>query len=145
VEPGKIPNIYKRIVCDPDEKRHEASAIGLLYTALSRATTLGDDSGLNSAIYFTGQDFDESRIREMTKKKDSDDDYEKIIKRKEWVAHIAANAKRTTAYLNATRENRDQKGILEWASGQRIPSTFLTDTIERYVNSMVLSSVAAPF
>jgi len=133
-------------VCDPDEKRYEANAIGLLYTALSRATTLGDDDGLHSAIYFTGDNFTGSRIREMTKKKDSDDDYEKIVKRKEWVKHIAKHTARTTTYLQRTRASRNIDDILHWGANTRISSDFLDETIERYVDQMVLKNVTStPF
>ena len=59
VDAGKIPNMYKCIVCDPDEKSFESSALGLLYTAVSRGTTLGDSDGMNSAVYFTGSSFKE--------------------------------------------------------------------------------------
>ena len=60
--------MFVRIICDPDEKHYEGVAIGLLYTAVSRATTLGDDDGLNSAIYFTGTAFKRSRIANLNKK-----------------------------------------------------------------------------
>ena len=69
VDKGKIPNIYGCIICDPDKSEVEGRALGLFYTALSQATTLGDDDGLNSAIYFTGEDFNEKRIRNLGKRK----------------------------------------------------------------------------
>ena len=40
--PGRPENMHKCIVCDPDEKKWEGNTIGLLYTAVSRGTTLGD-------------------------------------------------------------------------------------------------------
>ena len=57
VDKGKIPNMFDLLVVDPDEKQCEGSALGLLYTAVSRATTLGEDSSLGSAIYFAGGAF----------------------------------------------------------------------------------------
>ena len=80
VDEGKIPNIYECIICDPDDKKYEGSSLGLLYTTLSRATTLGDNNGLNSAIYFTGQEFKRVRITRLTKRKNSNDDYKQAIK-----------------------------------------------------------------
>ena len=71
VDKGKIPNIYGCIICDPDKSEVEGRALGLFYTALSRATTLGDDDGLNSANYFTGEDFNEKRIRNLGKRKNN--------------------------------------------------------------------------
>ena len=88
VDEGKIPNIYECIICDPDDKKYEGSSLGLLYTALSRATTLGDNNGLNSAIYFTGPEFKRERITRLTKRKNSNDDFKQAIKRQRWVDFI---------------------------------------------------------
>lgn len=109
---GRPENAYKCIVCDPDEKKWERSALGLLYTAVSRATTLGDDDGLGSAIYFFGRDFKESRVRNMHKKKNSMDDFVAVIKRDKWVRHLRRNTvipsadkariDRVAKYLNRT-------------------------------------------
>jgi hypothetical protein len=96
VDHGKITNPYECIVCDPDKNQVEGRALGLLYTAVSRATTLGDPDGLRSAIYFTGKDFKEERIRMLGKKKDSYDDYENIYRRNNWVAHLKRHTTKCT-------------------------------------------------
>ena len=67
--------MFQCIVCDPDKREAERSALGLFYTALSRATTLGDKNGDNSAIYFIGDNFCEERIRNIGRLKQTDDDY----------------------------------------------------------------------
>ena len=90
VDPGKIPNMYQCILCDPDEKKFEGTSLGLFYTAVSRATTLGDTNGLNSAIYFTGNQFKEQRIRRLTKLKGSDIDFVVAQKRAHWVSFLKA-------------------------------------------------------
>lgn len=51
-KPGQPPNMYTTIICDPDEKKFEGMWPGLLYTMVSRATTLGDEDGNGSALYF---------------------------------------------------------------------------------------------
>ena len=71
VDEGKIPNMYQCIVCDPD-KKFKGTFLGLFYTATSRATSLGNDDGLNSAIYFSGSQVREERIRGLTKFKNSE-------------------------------------------------------------------------
>ena len=72
VDKDKVPNLYQCIICDPDEKKFEGTgALGLLYTAVSRGTTLGDTNGLNSAIYFDGKDFRRERIQRLAYCKDS--------------------------------------------------------------------------
>ena len=60
VDPGRPPNPVQRIICDPGTRAFEATNIGLFYTILSRATTLGtfqDTTQSNqkisdSAVYF---------------------------------------------------------------------------------------------
>ena len=85
--------MYEVIVCDPDEKCFEGTALGLLYTAVSRATTLGDDSGRGSAIYFIGSAFKEDRIRNLTSKQNSTVEFELSKKRRYWVDHIKNSAR----------------------------------------------------
>lgn len=91
VDKGKIPNMYECIVCDPDIQGAECRATGLLYTAASRATTLGDKDGLNSAIYFQGKDFTRSRIKNVTKKTNSQYEFENVKRRRKWVQHLKTN------------------------------------------------------
>ena len=95
VDKGRIPNIYECIICDPDEKKYEGSSLGLLYTALSRATTLGDEHGLGSAIYFIGSDFKAEQITRLTKKKNSDECFVQAQKRQKWVDYITNQEQKT--------------------------------------------------
>ena len=88
VDKGKIPNPHMCITCDPDKKDYEKTALGLFCTAVSRATTLGDDTGLNSAIYFTGDEFGDSRIRRLNCMKHKDTKFVLAQKRENWVAHL---------------------------------------------------------
>ena len=71
-----------------DEKKIEGTSLGLFYTATSRATTLGDDDGMNSAIYFSGNQFKEKHIRGLTKLKNSDQDFIMAKKRQKWVEFL---------------------------------------------------------
>ena len=50
--------------------------------------TLGDDDGLNSALYFTGDCVKEDRIRSIGKKTHSQDDYLDVQRRSIWVQHL---------------------------------------------------------
>lgn len=128
VAPGQIPNQFDVIICDPDEKRWEGNSPGLFYTALSRATTLGDDDGYNSAIYFDGAHYNESRIRTLTKKSGSYDDYEKIAKRNRWVKRIKTNTvKGRGIVLDATK-----KQALQWAKTTTVNLPDLFDRVDEY-------------
>ena len=106
VDPGKIPNMYQCILCDPDEKKFEGTSLGLFYTAVSRATTLGDADGLNSAIYFTGNQFKEQRIRRLTKLKGSDIDFVVAQKRANWVSFLRRREKASKPLLQRTLRSR---------------------------------------
>ena len=111
VDSGKIPNNHEVIICDPDEKKFELKAIGLLYTATSRATTLGDESGLNSAIYFEGSHFKFSRISNLTKTQ-TGEECEMAKKRKRWVGHLMANNIRTLEETLHVRNNKQE--LFQW-------------------------------
>ena len=131
VDPGKIPNCHEVIICDPDEKQFEKTNIGLLYTAPSRATRLGDiPSCLNSAIYFDGADFTVDRIRNLTKRADNGQDYEMAKKRKKWVQHLMASNKTTLDQTAQTRQNKDQ--IIQWAKQARISPNQLQSRINTF-------------
>ena len=99
-------------------KKFEGTSLGLFYTATSRATTLGDDDGLNSAIYFSGSQFREERIRGLTKLKNSDQDFIMAKKRKKWVnflkrrermsqLHVRKSIKNTISLLKSTNFDFD--------------------------------------
>ena len=108
VDKGKIPNMYQCIICDPDEKKYEGTSLGLLYTALSRATTLGDKDGLNSAIYFTGGTFKEQRINRLTKMKGSDRNFKMADKRKTWVEYIEKQEQQSKATISKILHKKKQ-------------------------------------
>ena len=70
VDPGRPPNPVQRIICDPGTRSFEGRSIGLFYTILSRATSIGSFSSENasyekitdSAIYFFGKNMNQARI-----------------------------------------------------------------------------------
>jgi hypothetical protein len=88
VDSGKPPNAFRVLVCDPDTKAAEGRATGFLYTMLSRATTFGDQTGLNSAIYFIGPNLTKERIMKLTLKTNSNQLIKNIERRNRWVAHL---------------------------------------------------------
>ena len=129
VDEGKIANPCECTVCDPDKNSAEGRALGLLCTAVSRATTLGDDSGLDSAIYFTGPSFNEERLRNMGRKKDSEDDYLNIARRRIWVQFMRENTSKGT--LSPTR----QADTLAWVTSSRCTYDALHNRIQQCVRA----------
>ena len=112
VDPGKHPNAVQRIICDPGTRQFEGTNIGLFYTILSRATTLGpvgDDKPSEkkfkgSAIYFIGKNMNRARITKITKQANGTP-YIKVQKRTKWVSFLRKRikhkklAKKLTTFL----------------------------------------------
>ena len=119
--------MFECIVCDPDENQYEGRALGLLYTAVSRATTLGDDDGLNSAIYFTGDSMkNQDRVRCLGKKKNSQDSFINIERRNKWVQHLRNNTK------HYTKSEKHCSRILTWAEDTTYSHDALYSKIRTY-------------
>jgi hypothetical protein len=127
VDEGKVKNQYEVLICDPDEHKYEGKFMGLFYTAISRATTLGDDTGLNSAIYFTGPQFKEERFRNLGKQKGSVDDFIPIQKRSKWVDYLK---KRTHPIKEL---NQEMIETLHWSTIYRMDQDDLYKRITQYI------------
>ena len=136
VDHGKIPNMYQCILCDPDEKKFEGtSSLGLLYTAVSRATTLGDEDGLNSAIYFFGKDFKEERIRRLTKYKHSDKDFIVAEKRRIWVEFLRKRERQSKYKFEQIQKKK--QSIIDFISENNYDYEFLYSRIKLYTTSQL--------
>ena len=127
VDEGKIPNMYECIICDPDVKASEVRCTGLLYTAVSRATTLGDDDGLNSAIYFTGNNITKERIQNVTKKSNKDEEYINVIRRRKWVQHLKDHT-----IPNENQTTKQIRKIFKWTKSS-ITWRTLNQRIRKYI------------
>ena len=133
VDEGKIPNMYQCIICDPDEKKYEGTSLGLFYTALSRATTLGDEDGLNSAIYFTGGDFKEQRFNRLTKLKGSLQDFKNVIKRQQWVDYMKKRETQTLKRTKVTLLRKDK--IIQDIQKLQFHYDFLYNRQQEYIDT----------
>lgn len=110
VDEGKLPNPFPVIICDPDVKAVEGRATGFLYTMLTRATTLGDPNGLNSAIYFVGPNLTKERIKEVTQKSNSNQTLTNVKRRENWVTYLESNV------IDDTDIHKDHmEHIFEWS------------------------------
>jgi len=123
--------MYETIICDADDRQFEGKFMGLFYTAISRATTLGDANGLNSAIYFTGEHFKEDRIRQIGKRVGSSDDYVPIQQRAKWVQHL----KQHTRSIN--KPTSSMLDTLEWAKH----SSYTYDELFHRIKAFQLANV----
>ena len=118
------------IVCDPDEKSFEGTNLGLLYTGVSRATTLGDADGLHSAIYFDGLSFRGDRIRNLICKTNSTELFEMAKKRRRWVRHLAENHRKSIPVIADVMQNAES--IFQWASTKKYTTKQLYARIDTY-------------
>lgn len=124
--------MYECIICDPDCPEAETRATGLLYTALSRATTFGDEDGLNSAIYFMGQHLTTERIQEVTRSSRTKKELVNVTRRRNWVARLEKNA----AKQRKTNINSDKfKKIMTWATNTRYEYDELYKRTKMYVQA----------
>jgi hypothetical protein len=93
----------KRIVCDPGPLKLESLFPGLLYTSLSRATTIGTLSDrTTSAIFFINLTHD--RIKNL-RGPHQNKHYKLIEIRDQWTSHLLAN--------NATIDHQNLHSIVE--------------------------------
>jgi hypothetical protein len=127
VDEGKIKNMFEVIICDPDDGKFENSALGLFYTAVSRATTLGDKDGKNSAIYFIGNNMTESRIRRIGRCKDSRNEFIRVGERRKWVRHLNKGESKN----HMSKKAKDK--LLEWGKTKTYTYEMLSQRIDKYV------------
>lgn len=122
-------NAFEHLIIDPDQKEHEGRNIGLLYTATSRGTTLGDDSGLNSAVYFTGTSMKPTRIKNITIGADGKE-FELATKRRHWVNYLQGKARSSESRIQQILTKKSE--LFEWAKTTTIPYDVLFNRLESY-------------
>ena len=109
---GQKHNEVQVMVCCPGSKGFEASNPGLVYTIVSRATTLGDGNNKNSALYFIGEHISRHRFANIHKTRDGRI-YEKVKRRDKWISHLESRIKETT--LSPERST----SIMQWSQTKR--------------------------
>jgi hypothetical protein len=111
-------------------KQSEARATGLFYTALSRATTFGDSEGLNSAIYFMGENINEDRIKKITTAQRTNQEFKNVQLRRTWVAKLNAAAEKTKTMKTDTKRAKE---LIHWSMTKRYTYEELYNRIELFV------------
>ena len=125
-EEGKPDNPIQRIVCDPGTRSFEGINIGLFYTILSRATTIGNTAHTpypkDSAIYFIGDNMNRERVSDLTLSK-SGKPYRKVQKRTAWTNYLRQH----THTSGLSRE--EQSSLMEWVQNTTIDKDTLRQII----------------
>ena len=116
----------KVIVVDVGTTKFEGINPGLLYTALSRASTLGDDIK-SSAIYFSGP-LTYDRLMNVKYKRhcnrQTTEIYEKVKMRDKWIQHLNENKEKTKKITN-----NEMKDLKEWVNNASISIKKLDEII----------------
>jgi AAA domain len=98
VPAGRPENAIQKIIVEPGTRAFEGNNVGLFYTTVSRATTIGtEEDKKSSAIYFDGPDFSEKRITQLTKDM-SGKFYRKALLRKKWVDYQKTHSLKRREY-----------------------------------------------
>jgi hypothetical protein len=121
----KCNNPIQRIICDVGTTRFESQNIGLFYTALSRATTIGTEekNRTDSAIYFT-QSLDKQRLDRLITKSNNTQ-YDMIEKRDRWTRLLMKNIIEEDMNIPDKRV----KEIFDWASTTNVPVSMIEHAV----------------
>ena len=112
-KPGQPPNSADVIICDVGNRMFELRNPGTFYSQVTRATTWGDASRLNSAIYFDGPNLNKHRMMNMTRKKDGHP-MEKVINRKRWMDLLHTNIQQCDLPVH------ERNDLLHWMTNTKI-------------------------
>jgi hypothetical protein len=128
VPSGRPENPIKKIVVDPGKREFEGKNVGLFYTLLSRATTIGDQNDkLSSSIYFDGPNFSRRRIENLTMKTNKEM-YKLAILRKNWVTYLRTNEHQKGQWTDVEMEE-----LFKWAKDTVIPGYDLKSIITQHM------------
>jgi len=129
---GQIPNIFKYLIVDPGNKLREANCPGLLYTAVSRATTLGNKHGKGSALYFLQGTVNRDKFTKITFKLDGTP-YVRVKERTDWLDSMSiGRANRTAKAMSLAQEQE----VLDWSSKASITPSMLEQLIGDYRSAL---------
>lgn len=132
-EEGKPPHTIKKIILDPGSRKFEQMNPGSLYVGLTRGTTMGDETRMNSAIYFCGDNITPERMINMTRVKGGTGRTTlNIQRRNKWMEHLINN----THQFHCTQP--EERELINWAKREKYTQIQLYDIIK---NSSIASDV----
>jgi AAA domain len=112
---GRPENPIQRIVLEPGDRKFEGNNVGLFYTAMSRATTIGNTGDrMSSAVYFDSPHFSIERFTNLTRQKNGQM-YHKALLRQNWVRFMKEKNENRKQY---TKE--EMKKLFHWITSNRI-------------------------
>ena len=125
--PHQPQNPIQTIVVDPGTRAFEGSSPCLLYSVISRITTLGYPHDIfTSPLFFTGFNMTRERLQHITLRKDGRT-YAKVLLRKKWVAFLKQCNKSTTP-LSTQQKHQ----IASWIHSYRCSTAAVASKIMLY-------------
>ena len=125
--PGKP---IKYIVVDVGSSGFEGKNPGTLYTAISRASTIGNGDPLKSALYFNGE-LEFSRLTNVKYKRlkgkyknQEKVEYDKVKFRTKWIDHLESNLNESETF-----SNEEKLHLRNWAMNTTISHETLDDIL----------------
>ena len=98
-----IEDLVNHLLVDPGDMQFEHLALGVLYTALSRAKAIGMYNqgcpNYESCLYWIGANMSRDRVNSIGKKKNNEDCV-KFTQREEWVKYLTSIKTKTTKKFN---------------------------------------------
>ena len=121
---GQRRNEVQTMVCCPGSRGFEASNPGLVYTIISRATTLGDSDNNGSALYFIGEHISRGRFVNLHKAYDGKI-YDKVRRQNKWITYLEARIETTKM------TPKEEADIVEWSINKRYSKEETEDIIDK--------------
>jgi hypothetical protein len=112
---GRPENPIQQIVLEPGDRKFEGNNVGLFYTAMSWAATIGNmGDRMSSAVYFDSPHFSKERFTNLTRQKNRQM-YHRALLRQNWVRFMKEKNKNRKKY---TKE--EMKKLFHWITTTRI-------------------------
>ena len=115
-------NPVRIIIVDPGDRAFEGNNPGLLYMSISRATTIGNGDPYKSALYFTGNNMNMSRIMNLTRKTNGDK-FVKVKLREKWINRLDTNT------ITPPLSNEQVSKTLHWANTYKMNESLLAEAL----------------
>ena len=129
-KPGQPRNAIQRMVLDVGSRGFEALCPGAAYTGISRATTLGEDTIMNSALFFIGDNLNNSRLINMSQYAKQKKTLLRIRRRNNWTEILARNTHRNG------KPNNEIEILTKWANEKRVATNELQSLLyEKHPNN----------
>ena len=95
------------MICDPGPRSFELISPSTFYVALTRGTTLGDATRLNSAIYFCEENITPQRLKNMTIRITDHKPTLKCQRRRKWIRHLDRNMHGSTVTKKKQKKTKN--------------------------------------